>query len=145
MANKETIDKRAKLSAGFSYYLLTSKNADNAIENMVEGPDGDRPIIVAAPFESAVVTFHRMQQASHLGATVVTSVDDVGCVRFFSATSDSSDSKVPNTDLHGGMTTEEWFRVMEESTGSMAFTANGSEFTSVLNGIRALEFAEVGK
>jgi len=133
MATKETLKARAKIAAQFSLLMRDPKFFARAEKVIPKDSDGEFTVIIAASFESAALTIHRMEQVGESEATLVTDLDDMLDITSFQGRRGNGIA-ADTVDVPGGMTVREWLEMVKENK-HRAFGAHGSEFAAELSNL----------
>lgn len=116
--------------------FLRTVEAGRRLANVATNPEtGEVVVVPAAPEESAVITYHRMEQAEAEKIILATRQDSkTGIAILLRVSRDETTPGTPKTetyDLTGDLTTLEWIQLAQrdEAQGKARhFTANGNEF-----------------
>ncbi|WP_458779332.1 hypothetical protein [Arthrobacter sp. D3-16] len=133
MANKETLKSRARIAAKFSILMRQQDFLAAPAKNLPTDSNGEYTVIVAADFESAVVTIHRMETVGERHATLVTEIDGKLTITTFEGHYRASASH-ESVDVPGGLTVREWLSNARSSKGKM-YSASGSEFEAEISSL----------
>lgn len=130
MASFEEVRQRALLSAGLSSYMR-SEDGHHLYTEAQNPSTGEVVVVPALPEESAIVTFHRLEQSKSSPLVLVTRLDDRPVAIILAATSVLTDKQLTK-DLVGGTTTADWVRDMMSAGKDLHYTARGTEFQGEL-------------
>lgn len=124
MGTKEVIARRAEIAHAFSMLMLDPDFMDQFEAYDAVDSDGDVPVIVAAPDESAIITLHRFERVHAASVLLVTEFDENIYVLQMHHVASSGDQAT--VDLVSGQTVREWIELMRSRPG-LAYSANGSD------------------
>lgn len=137
----ETLLQRGRIAAAASRFLRSEAGKSVCSEALVPGVE-EIAMVPAAPHESAVLTFHRMEATQSKTVVLASMIGDKGAlvVGTTERLTDLADGR-KSLDLVGSMTTEEWLRLIRDREESLSFTANGNEFAAELSRLNSFATA----
>ena len=137
VAQIETLLNRGKIAAAAASFLNTPEG-ENVLKDADLNPRGECAVVPACEYESAAVTFHRMQLTGAPTVILTSIVGDEGILIPMRRTNSSVSEKNP-FDIPGKMTTGEWLQAMMDDNYSRSYTVNGTEFAASINEIAEFE------
>lgn len=137
VAQIETLLKRGKAAAAAASFLNTPAG-ERVLKEITLGSKNEYAVVPACDYESAAVTFHRMQLTGAPTVILTSIIGKEGVLIPMRKSQGEKNSSEPY-DIPGKMTTGEWLQMMTNDDFSRPYTVNGTEFAASINEIA--EFA----